>query len=89
MSFRQTLLSICVGKGSEELLDSEVERFLRSRLVMCRLTDVMTPDITKYDSESDSEEEDGVEGHGIFNVTATTRGEQQASRAFGFLFHML
>ena len=37
----------------------------------------MTPDIiTKYDSESDSEEEDGVEGHGIFNVTATTRGQE-------------
>ena len=65
-----------MGKSSE-LLDSEVERFLRSRLVMCRLTDVMTPDIiTKYDSESDSEEEDGVEGHGIFNVTATTRGQE-------------
>jgi len=79
---RQTLHSLCVQRGRkkaelEELLDSEVERFLRSRLVVCRLTDVMTPDIiAKYDSETESEEDDngGLEGHGIFNVTQVAKG---------------
>lgn len=79
---KQTLQSLCVQRGKkkaelEELLDSEVDRFLRSRLVVCRLTDVMTPDIiAKYDSESESEDDEhgGLEGHGIFNVTAVSKG---------------
>ncbi|CAJ1403158.1 unnamed protein product [Effrenium voratum] len=71
---QQTLRSICMQRGQdlEALLDSEVERFLKSRLVVMRLTDVMTPDlVAKIDSETESEDEAyGVEGSGIFNATA-------------------
>eukprot|EP00439_Symbiodinium_sp_Y106_P041556 s4488_g5.t1 len=102
---RQTLWSLCVLPGNlksaaevdreqlDELIESEVERYLRSRLVICQLTDVMTQDlIAKYNSDSDTEEETGeegagggVEGKGLFNIAtmAKSRGKAWKDALFG------
>lgn len=91
---RQTLWSLCVVPGNlksvaevdreqlDELIESEVERYLRSRLVVCQLTDVMTQDlIAKYNSDSDTEEEageegGGVEGKGLFNIATMAKNSR-------------